>query len=378
MVTKQIEYIGKGTISKVREILDKTNSKKIFLVTGKDSYISSGAKDYFESIKDDFELLQFNSFSSLPLCEDIKKGIDIYRSFDPDIIVAIGGGSVIDMAKSINILSAQPQDADTYIIGDNKINNSGKALVAIPTTAGSGSEATSFAVVYKDGVKYSLQNEYILPKYSIIDPNLILSIPKNKLIPSALDALSQSIESYWSNQSSEESRLYSTQAIALILKSVFSAIEDKDESSMANLSLAAHLSGKAINIAKTTACHAMSYGLSYNFKIPHGIAVAIFLPSVYLYNSKTDSASCGDPRGLGYVKSMFSNLNRLFGCNDAEEVSKKLRGMLNSFGVDGLGSLGVRENDISFLAQQVNIERLNNNPRLVTKMDVYSFYKENL
>lgn len=375
---KQIEYVGEGEICKFKEILNITSSKKIFLVTGKGSYAISGAQEYFQGIKDTIDIFQFKDFSSLPLYEDVLRGVEIYKKFDPDLVVAVGGGSVIDMAKAINILACQDNLNSDYVTGAEKIKYSGKKLVAIPTTSGSGSEATHFAVIYKDGVKYSLSNEFILPTFAIVDPALSRSVPRSIATACALDAISQAIESFWSNESTKESKLYAKGAIELILKNIIPALEDQNHSAIEAMSLAAHQAGKAINISKTTACHAMSYGLTHRFKVPHGIAASIFLPSVYLYNSKVDLDSCKDSRGLEYTKSIFSDLNNLFSCQDSEQTAKVLKDLLTSFDVINLSDFGVKESDLSFLTKQVNIERLNNNPRLISETDIYSFYKENL
>ena len=175
---KHVEYIGEGELCRFKDILHLTSSRRIFLVTGKDSYTASGAKRYFEGMRGAVDILQFDDFASLPLYEDVLKGVEVYKKFNPDLVVAVGGGSVIDMAKAINILAYQDDVSVEYITGAEKIIYPGKDLVAIPTTSGSGSEATHFAVVYQSGVKYSLSSEFMLPTFSIVDPFLSHSVPK--------------------------------------------------------------------------------------------------------------------------------------------------------------------------------------------------------
>lgn len=369
------KYLGAGALSNVKDIISRTEIKKIFLITGKASYTSSGAEEYFKSLESTADILIFNDFAKLTLYEDVLKGIKIYRKFNPDLVIAVGGGSVIDMAKSINILAAQKDSPDSIIAGEKNISKSSKDLVAIPTTAGSGSEATHFAVIYKDGLKYSLSSKYILPKFSIIDPELTFSLPKNVAVAGALDALSQSVESFWSNKSTEESKLYAKEALSLILDNIVLAIENKDKLAMENLSLAAHKAGKAINISKTTACHAFSYGLSYHFGVPHGNAVSIFLPSIYMYNSLVDDRSCNDSRGVEYVNSVFKDLNELFGNHNSEDTVTTIKDLLKKFGINNLGDLGVEESRVEFLAKQVNTERLGTNPRLISESDILDLFK---
>ncbi len=360
---KQTEYIGVGEISKFKEILNYTKSKKIFLVTGKKSYATSGAQKYFEGINKYAEVFHFDDFASLPKYEDILKGIETYKDFNPDLVVAVGGGSVIDVAKSVNILASQNKTADKYVTGEEKIAHSGKPLVAIPTTAGTGSEATHFAVVYKDGTKYSLASELMLPTFSIVDPTLSFSVPRKTAIACALDALSQSIESFWSTKATDESRGYARQALKSILKNIIPAIEDKNYTAMETLAIGAHLAGKAINISKTTACHAFSYGLTYRFGVPHGIAVAVFLANVYRYNSDINA-----------TKSIFKELDAIMGYSDSKKAADALENLIKRLGVAKLSSFGVKASDIISLVSEVNIERLANNPRAISKEDVINFY----
>lgn len=327
---KQIEYIGVGVISKIAEIIREQTPSKVFLVTGKSSYTLSGATQLMADALSGIDVLHYSDFSALPLEEDVQKGVEAYAAFVPDLVIAIGGGHVIDMAKAINFLSGK------------------KLLIAIPTTAGTGSEATQFAVVYKNGHKTSLENAEIIPTFAIVDPNLAKSVPRDIAIASALDALCQAIESLWSNKATDESRTYAQQALKLIWGNIISAIEEKDFVAITALCLGAHLSGKAINISKTTACHALSYGLTYRFGIPHGIAGAMFLPVIWEYNN--------------------------FSCPESSVTAEAVKELLQRFDIKNLSQFGVTSADIPSLASEVNVERLGNNPRMISKEDVIQFY----
>ena len=148
----------------LHDILCKMKIRKIFLVTGKNSY------KYVEPLVDsylrDFEIKKFNDFDNNPQFSDILKGIEKYKCFEPDIVIAVGGGSSIDMAKSINFLSKQSEPLLSIIEGKTKkIRNCTTPLIVLPTTAGTGSEATSFSVIYVDKLKYSLAHPDILPDF---------------------------------------------------------------------------------------------------------------------------------------------------------------------------------------------------------------------
>ena len=144
----QEKWIDKGAINKVAQILKKKNYKRIFLLTGKSSYELSGAKSKIESLLAEKEFVRFFNFSQNPKIEDAIEGIKELKSFSPDLIIAIGGGSVIDMAKVINILSANTGDLEFKIKNNQVLEKKACDLVAIPTTAGTGSESTHFAVLY--------------------------------------------------------------------------------------------------------------------------------------------------------------------------------------------------------------------------------------
>lgn len=327
----QTEYIGDGAITKLGTALSSFASKKIFLVTGKGSYATSGAQMQIQKSTAGLDVLHYTDFGALPLQEDIDKGIVAYKNFAPDLVITVGGGHVMDVAKAINHFAGK------------------KPLIAIPTTAGSGSEATQFAVIYKDGLKTSLEGPDLLPTVAIVDPELSYSVPKEVALPSALDALAQSIESYWSTRSTDESREYSRQALELVWGNIVTALEERKPAAMSAVSIGAHLAGKAINISKTTACHAFSYGLTYRFGVPHGIAAAIFLPAVMRFNGVSL------PGGV---------------------TPEAVEGLLRKFGITKLSQFGVTPKDIPALAAEVNVDRLGNNPRPVLQEEVAAFYTE--
>ncbi|MEO8666060.1 MAG: phosphonoacetaldehyde reductase, partial [Ignavibacteria bacterium] len=272
----QKEFIGIGELGRLGEILKLKDSDKIFLVTGKKSYESSGAEKIINEQLKNYEFKRFSDFEENPKLEDIKTGIELFKN-GYDMIIAVGGGSVIDVAKLINVLSSQKNSPEEIIADNSKIKNKGKYFAAIPTTAGAGSEATHFAVVYKNKEKFSVAHEYIYPDTVIIDPQLTYNLPKAVTAISGIDALSQAVESYWNVYSTDKSKHYATQSIKLIIENLEKAVNKPDEDSRFNMSLAANLAGKAINITKTTAPHALSYSMTSYFGVPHGQAVSITL-----------------------------------------------------------------------------------------------------
>jgi len=363
----QHEYFGDGCIANLRDVLNAMNSERIFLVTGKKSYGSSGAEKIVSEILKDSSVFQFSDFSENPKIEDIKKGIDIFNSSSCDTVITVGGGSVIDMAKSVNILASQPSGIESIIKDNSKIINKGKRLIAVPTTSGAGSEATHFAVVYIGKEKHSLAHDKILPDVSIIDPTLTYRLPSNVTATSGIDAFSQAIESYWNVNATSDSKKYASESIRLILNNLTGAVNDPDGANRSRMSEAAHLAGKAINITKTTAPHAISYSMTSYFGIPHGQAVCITLAEFLEYNFNVTENDVTGGRNPDDVKSTFDELLHLLECKNIADGKRKITELIISINLKTrLSEIGIAGESVNIIAENVNTERLNNNPRIVT------------
>ena len=365
----QKEYLGYNSVIKIKSILKKHNPKNIFLVTGKSSYEKSGAKPILDKILSKYKITHFYDFETNPKISDIKKGMALFKKNNCDFVIAIGGGSVMDAAKSVNILAANNGMPMQYIKNKKNIKKKGKVLIAIPTTAGSGSEATKFSVVYINKAKYSLDNDFILPDYAIIDSQFIMNLPKSITASAGMDALSQGIESYWSVNSNNESKKYSKQAIKLAIKHLANAVNG-NKSSRTAMAKAAHLAGKAINIAKTTACHAISYPITSYFNVPHGHAVALTIPSMLVYNSNITEGDLLDKRGVNYVKKTINEIAKLLDCANVNNAGAKIQNLMNQIGLStNLSEIGIKTNDdIEIIIKNgFNPDRVRNNPRILTE-----------
>lgn len=377
---KQEEYSGVGSIENLRDIFLRQNAGKIFLVTGRKSFEMSGAEIIFKKLSREFEFIQYNDFTENPKYEELEKGIDLFRKSDCDIIVAIGGGSVIDTAKLINILSPQEQKPSVYITGREEVKIKGKHFTAIPTTSGAGSEATHFAVVYMNREKFSLAHEFILPDAVILDPELTFSLPTRITALSGIDAFSQAVESYWSVNSTDASKAFSSEAIKLITGNLQKAVNNPDSESRINMSAAANLAGKAINITKTTAPHAVSYTMTSHYGVPHGQAVSITLADFLVYNFNVTEKDITDKRGVSYVKNTFKDLLNLLGSKTVTEGREKIKQLMKDINLKtSLEDCGISsEEDIRFISENVNTERLGNNPRKLTKDELILILRNNL
>ncbi|MDP3733895.1 MAG: phosphonoacetaldehyde reductase [Nanoarchaeota archaeon] len=379
MKTKiQQQYSGIGSIHFLENILTvNENPFNIFLVTGNFFYQSS-LKDTLEPLLASYDVTHFNDFSANPQLDDVRKGISLFKEKECDLVLAIGGGSTLDIAKSINILTAQiygsSDKVTRYITKELSLKKPGKPFIAVPTTAGTGSEATHFAVVYIDKKKYSLAHpEWMLPDYVVLDPSLTYNLPAKITASTGMDALCQAIESYWSVYSTEESQQYAGEAIPLIWKNLPVAVNNPTPLARESMMKAANLAGKAINISKTTACHAISYPFTSYFNVPHGHAVALTLGEMFVYNAGVNDDDCLDGRGLAHTQKTMQELMAMAGVTSPDDFNHQWCALMDTIGLERrLHKLGLTtEEDIDLIVKNgFNPERVRNNLRVLTEREL--------
>jgi len=333
----QTVYAGYDSRDHIKDILADVGAKKPFIVCGLSRDVVC---DMFPS-----NAVIFDGFTSNPDISEIIAGISTYEEQGCDFIVSIGGGSAIDVAKCIAMLD----DGNSSKLRDAPRG----AHLAIPTTAGTGSESTCFAVVYIDGQKVSYEHQRIMPDYVILDPEFLSTLPIYHKKSALLDALCQAIESLWAKGQTSMSRAYAVSAISSIRENIYGFL-DGDQGSLLRVLYAANLAGKAINVGKTTAAHAMSYRLSTLYGIAHGHAVALCLPHVWMH----------------LIESEFSPDTSLpFDHNDFIEIYEKLE---LSYDFDFTGD---RNDDrINELASSVNVQRLGNHPIVLSEEVLADLY----
>ena len=359
---------GRGAIKDLAAMLDEREIRRVLLVTGSTSYSTSGAETALAPAMAGRTVRRFSNFAPNPQLDDLLHGLDLVSDTTPDAILAVGGGSVLDMAKLIGICAVHDVPARQLVTGQVPIEHPALPLIAVPTTAGSGSEATHFAVIYVDGHKYSVADPSLRPSVAIVDSALCDSLPPSVTAVSGLDTFCQAVESYWSVQSTEATRRDAARAIGLVLEFLARAVRRPDPLARERMSEAAHLAGRAIDVTKTTAAHAISYTMTSRFGIPHGHAVALTLGELLVYNSLVTDEDVTDPRGPGHVRGVIEELNALLGTADAEASRRRIEGLIESVGLaTRLASLGIRHpEDHQLLVDNLNAERLRNNPRAVT------------
>lgn len=365
----QEEYFGLGSLRHLPEVLKRAGVSKIFLLTGKSSYKISGAEALVGEALQGYEVTVFRDFTENPKLEDVEKGMRALKESGSEVVLAVGGGNVIDVAKSINILAAQPGDPEAIVKGEQAIVNKGVPMIAVPTTAGAGSEATHFAVVYLDKNKYSIAHPHVLPDVAIVDPRLTFNLNPGVTATSGIDVLCQSVESHWNVHATEVSRAYSAEAIGLVLAHLETAVNRPTEGSRVGMAKAANLAGKAINITKTTAPHALSYTLTSYFGVPHGQAVSVTLGAFLEYNHAVTEVDALGAGGARAAKASVDAVIALLGCAGPKQAREKIAALMTSIGLKTrLSELGAKTDaDLDLMMDNVNLERLKNNPRVVTR-----------
>ncbi len=329
-------------------------STKILLVCDK-SFPFLNIKEEIEHM--DVPHVVFDDFTPNPLYEDVCKGVDLFQTTKCDTLLAIGGGSSMDVAKCIKLYCHMHRD-QLYLYQEYK--DTGVKLIAIPTTAGTGSESTRYAVIYHDGQKQSVTHDSIIPNIAILEPKVLKTLPLYQKKCTMLDALCQGIESWWSVNSTDESKLLSKEAIETIIKWWHEYIYGNTEESSRNIMHAANLAGQAICITQTTAPHAFSYKITSLYGLPHGHAVAICLPEIWEYMSG-NLDKCIDVRGASYLAKTFLDIALSMCCKNTTEAINLFRKLLENIKIDNPTTKD-KTSEVEMLSRSVNPIRLKNNP----------------
>ncbi len=352
--------------SKLRKFLSNKNFKKILIISGKNSFYKTGADQIFKDILMDERTFIYFKKNYLPEFKELEIIIKLTDNIKPDIIIAVGGGCVMDLAK---ISSNFKSDKNlTKRLLRNDFNKKKIKVLAIPTTAGSGAEVTSNAVIYINGLKYSIEGDEIKPNYFCLMPELLLSSSKKLDGSAGFDAVSQAIESIFSQKSTRESISYAKKALENLLKNSENFIKKKNINNAYRMAVGANLAGKAINISKTIAPHAFSYSFTTLFGIPHGHAVSLSLNKVLKYNFFfQEKANCNFD-----IKQRYNIVFKITKTKNIFELDNYLINLKKKFKLEqNFSRLGINlKKDSKRLFLNVNEQRLKNNPLIIKKKDI--------
>lgn len=318
------------------------------------------------------DIVKFDDFKPNPLYDSVVNGVEVFRTKHCDAIIAIGGGSAIDVAKCIKLYSNMQGNGENGSFLKQEIVPNTIPFLAMPTTAGTGSEATRYAVIYYEDKKQSVSDYSCIPQTVLFDPSVLKTLPIYHKKATMMDAFCHAIESFWSVNSTDESKEYSRKAIKLILENKDGYINN-NENANANMLKAANLAGKAINITQTTAGHAMCYKLTSLYGIAHGHAAALCVRSLFPYMIE-NTDKCIDQRGEEFLKMTFDEIANAMDCKTAQSAAEKFAQIVDSLKLD------VPEindgNDIDILKNSVNPDRLKNNPVKLDLQAIENLYLE--
>lgn len=366
-----IEF-GSGKVAKAGE-LTKPYGKKALIVTGHSSAKKSGLYDKVkDSLKaEGIDSVLFDKVAQNPLTTTAAEGAVFAKENGCDVVVAIGGGSIMDCAKAIAFLAVNNGDVSDYIFG-KKASDTALPIILIPTTCGTGSEGNGFAVLTNpdNGDKKSLRCNAIVAKVSIVDPECMMTMPKHVLASVGFDALCHNMEAYTSKIAqpfTDALSLYAVDLIAHNLVDVYKGTGSKE--SWEKITLASTIGGMVINTAGVTLAHGMEHPASGLKDIVHGKGLAALTPTII------ESSYQGAPE-------KFAKLAKLFGGEKAEDLAGKVRELLEAIELTcTLSDLGIEEKDIPWMAEncmKVSAPSIANNPVVFSQEEIAEIYKKAL
>ena len=352
----------------LQNFINQKSFKKIFVLTGKKSYKFSNANNILNSVLKKKVTKYYFKNLSYPDLSELTDIILAIRGFNPDIILAVGGGTVIDYAKIANVLEIDKNLKKNIKNSSYKIKKKFSKLVAIPTTAGTGAEVTANAVIYINKIKYSVESEILKPDYFFLIPELIINSSRKIKSSTGFDAIAQAVESLISKKSNKTSINYAKKSLDISLNYYLPFLNRPNKINTSAMCVAANLSGKAISISKTTAPHAVSYPFTSFYNISHGHAVSITLNKFLKFNYKNiQKANCKFDLRKRYQ--LLFNLTGSKSMNDLDGYIQNLKKQAKRD--DNVKKVGIDiKNNYSKIIDGVNTKRLSNNPINIQKKDI--------
>lgn len=348
-------FFGAGEFEKLSETLKTLSVSRCVLVCGK--HFAEKAVELCGSISEICAV--FSDVEPNPQLCGVEETIKLARLNNADAIIGIGGGSSIDTAKFAAACACGTEDAE-YYYNTAAFPEKRLKIIAVPTTAGTGSEVTQVSVISHGSEKKTINNPAFMPAAAIVDPALTYSVPPRTTMNTGLDAMAHALEGYWSKNHQPICDLYAIEAVRLILENLETAFKDgANENARSNMSMASLLAGLAFAQPKTAASHACSYPLSADYHLPHGEACAFTLDSLVRINANE----------------RLELLCRRVGLRDTAELAKKIAEF------KALGGLRTRLSEL----ENVDIEKLaedcaahplmNNNPVKLDKAAVLKMFE---
>ena len=347
----------------------QTGAKNILLVCDESIRFLKDISAHFDLIESrGTKLVRFSEFQPNPLYESVVAGVQAFLQNNCSAIIALGGGSAMDVAKCIKLFSNMDHGRNYLVqtIVPNSI-----PFLAIPTTAGTGSEATRYAVIYYNDAKQSVTSESIIPEAVLLDPGVLKTLPAYQKKSTMMDAFCHALESFWSVNSTEESRQFSKQAIELVLQNMDGYLANTEDGN-AGMLLAANTAGKAINITQTTAGHAMCYKITSLFRCAHGHAAALCDRVLFPW-MLNNTYLCIDSRGEDFLKDIFCQITNAMDCDTPKEAADKFNAIFTKLGFE---IPSATKEQFEILKSSVNPVRLKNHPVKLDTETINLLYRQ--
>ena len=370
--------IGKGSLNQLPEIIKTLDPIKSFLIVTDKQMVEFG---YVKKLQDILSKagLKSNVYDDTvpdPTNTVVLNGINFLEKFKNDAVIGFGGGSPIDTAKAIAAMAKHSKNIQDYK-PPSTFDKQGLPIIAIPTTAGTGSEVTHHAVIIdsKNNEKISCRGEGFVPTCAIVDYDLTLSKPRRLTIDSAIDTLTHGIEAYISKKATLFSDRMALDTIRLVTQNIYAVDKDpKDLKAREGLMLAATLGGLAFSNASICLVHGMSRPLGSNFKVPHGLSNAMLLPTITEFS-------------IDHAKSRYADCSRagnFASPNDDDDsaCAKLIKGlykMNKDFDVPSMEKFGINEKNfeekLENMATDAEVSGAPNlNPRVPSVKEMIDLY----
>ena len=369
--------VGKGSLAKLPQVACELGGTHAFIISGPHLNKMGIVKSCEDALEEaGMKVDTFTETEGNPSVETVEKATDAFKESGADFIVALGGGSPMDVAKAVGV-TAKYGGSITEYEGGGKVPGDIIPLIAIPTTAGTGSEVTAFSVITDHSRNYKLTvfSYKLIPSYAILDAELLTTAPSTVAAACGVDAMVHALEAYISKDASPFSDAMAEKALELIGKNIRAYVADRTNIEAAEGMLVGSLfAGIAFSWARLGDVHAMSHPVSAYFNVPHGVANAILLPVVVEYNALADEGK--------YFKIYNYISKKSTSCEEftSEILVAELKALNQALGIPAsLSEVGVKEEKFDAMAEDaMKSGNILVNPRSTVKNDVLKLYKKAL
>jgi len=379
IILNETSYFGPGSRKVIPNEIKRRGFKKIFVVTDKE-LIKHGVAEGVLSVLDEAGLLYevYDNVKPNPTISNVQSGVAAFKNSAADVIVAIGGGSPIDTAKAIGIIANNPEFSDVKSLeGVAPTKQKTVPIIAVPTTAGTASEVTiNYVITDEDSVKKMVcVDPNDIPILAVVDPELMVTMPKGLTAATGLDALTHAIEGYLTKGAWEMSDMFEIKAMELIAKHLEKAVHEPSNMEARNgMALAQYIAGMGFSNVGLGIVHSMAHPLGAFYDTPHGVANALLLPFIMEFNASACLEKYRDiSKALG-VKGVDSMSPQ----QAADAAIAEVKRMALSTGIPkSLRDINVKEADLPKLAEAAFKDVCTpGNPRQVTVEDILGIYRK--